>query len=308
MESDVSAVGDRWVEISVQASRDSLDDLIRLFGRHCVGGAVVEETITDWPRGFDDSATVKGFLPESDELVRHKLEIALLLLSRTAPISEPRITFLEPEDWTSSWRAFFPPQQIGDRTVIVGSWEEYQPRSGEVIIRLDPGMAFGTGLHATTRLCLVAIERFIRPGMSVLDVGTGSGILAISAALQGATRVDAVDVDPVAVGVARENAARNGVSDLIQTTRGTLGAAHSPDIPSHATVGYDLLLANILAEVIIGMAPAMARALRCGGSFVASGIIQEKAASVADALERVDLTIDERLQMDDWVALVGHKA
>lgn len=307
MESDVPAVGGRWVEISVQASRDSVDDLVRLFGRHCVGGAVVEEMATDQVPVPGDRVTVKGFLPESDEIVRHKLEVALLLLSRTACISEPQITFLDPEDWASCWKAFFPPQHIGKRTVIVPSWEEYEPSAGDVIIWMDPGMAFGTGLHASTRLCLEAIERLMRPGVSVLDVGTGSGILAISAALQGATRVDAIDVDPVAVDVAAQNAARNGISALVQITRATLGTAPSPEVPIHAIVGYDLLLVNILAEVIVRMAPAMARALRDGGSFVASGIIQDRADLVVEALHRAGLVIGERLQMDDWVAIVGHK-
>jgi ribosomal protein L11 methyltransferase len=295
----------RWVEISVEADRGSVDDLVNLLGRHCVGGAVVEDKPVEGvpsPR-----VTVKGFLPVWDEETRRKLEIVLLLLGKASPISEPRITVLEPEDWAESWKAFFPPQHIGARTVIVPTWHEYTPTPGEIVIRLDPGMAFGTGLHATTRLCLIGIERLLVPGMQVLDVGTGSGILAVAAALQGAGHVQAVDIDPVSVEVARENAELNQVNTVIKVERGTLGVSAPHDVPLHGVTGYDLLLVNILAEVIINMAPAIPPALRGGGQFVASGIIREKAEAVVSALQGVGLVVDERLEEDDWVGLIGHK-
>jgi len=295
----------RWTEISVEADRDSVDDLVNLLGRHCVGGAVVEDYPDD--RARSGRVTVKGYLLTQDEQTRRKLEVALLLLSRVSPISEPRVTLLEPEDWAESWKAFFPPQHIGERTVIVPTWHEYAPQPQEVIIRLDPGMAFGTGLHASTRLCLAAIERLLRPGMSVLDVGTGSGILAIAAALQGAGRVQALDIDPVAVEVARENVTLNEVSTIVRVERGTLGAGPSAEVPRHTAGGYDLLLVNILAEVIITMAPAIAGALRAGGIYVGSGIISERADDAARALADAGLPLDERRQEDDWVALIGHK-
>jgi ribosomal protein L11 methyltransferase len=296
----------RWVEISVEADRDCVDDLVNLLAKHCVGGAVVEER-PDEP-GRAGRITVKGFLFAQDKQTRQRLEVALLLLSRVSPISEPRITLLEPEDWAESWKAFFPPQHIGNHTVIVPTWHEYTPQPHEVVIRLDPGMAFGTGLHASTRLCLVAIERLLQPGMNVLDVGTGSGILAIAAALQGAKRVQALDIDPVAVQVARENVELNGVGAVVRVERGTLGAGPPPEIPRHTESGYDLLLVNILAEVIMDMAPAIAKALRPGGIYVGSGIISERADDVAEALREAGLPVDERQQEEDWVALIGHKA
>lgn len=296
----------RWVEISVEADQASVDDLVSLLGRYCVGGAVVESCPDS--QGSTGRVTVKGFLLAQDERTRRKLEVALLLLSRVSPISEPRVKLLEPEDWSESWKAFFPPQHIGEHTVIVPTWQEYVPQPHEMVIRLDPGMAFGTGLHASTRLCLVAIERLLRPGMKVLDVGTGSGILAISAALHGAGHVQALDIDPVAVQVARENVSLNGVSSIVRVERGTLGASPSPEVPQHAESGYDLLLVNILAEVIIGMASAIADALRPGGLYVGSGIISERANDVAQALTEAGLPVDERPQEEDWVALIGHKA
>jgi len=298
----------RWVEISVEADQDSVDDLVNLLGRHCTGGAVVEDRPADPAQSAPHPVTVKGFLPVWEEETLRKLEVVLLLLGRTSPISEPRIRVLEPEDWAESWKAFFPPQHIGEHTVIVPTWREVAPQPGEIIIRLDPGMAFGTGLHATTRLCLRALEHLLRPGMKVLDVGTGSGILAVSAALQGATHVDAVDTDPVAVEVAWQNVVLNQVGDRVAVARGTLGGAPLPDVPMHAATDYDLLLANILAEVIADMAPAIASALHSGGIYITSGILREKAEMVTTALEQAGLVVDQRDDEEGWAALIGHKA
>jgi ribosomal protein L11 methyltransferase len=331
--------GKRWVELWVEADRGSADDIVAFMGRYCQGGAVIEdrsfvdtrvgegwaEELSPSQRSSDtlsdgDSAgplgggaeggrvTVKGYLPVEDEETRQKLEIALLLLGRTSPISEPHWRILEPEEWAESWKAFFPPQRIGQSTVIVPTWHDYQPLPGDdIIIRLDPGMAFGTGLHATTRLCLLAVERLMQPGWRVLDVGTGSGILAIAAAKSGASQVDAIDSDPLAVEAALENAERNGVADVIAVSQTTLEGALSPRLTRHDGSDYDLLLVNILAEIIAAMAPAIAAALRPGGLWVASGIIAERESLATEALQAAGLTLDDRLQQEDWVALLGHK-
>lgn len=293
----------RWVEMSVEVERDAVDDVVGLLGRHCAGGAVVE----DVPWDAAQRTVVKGFLPVWDEETRRKLEIALLLLSRSAPISEPRVTVLEPENWAESWKAFFPPQHIGERTVVVPTWHQYDPSPGEVIIHLDPGMAFGTGLHATTRLCLAAIERYLQPGSRVLDVGTGSGILSIAAALQGAAAVDAIDIDPVSVRVAADNATLNAVDDRVRVSLGTVGGRGRHDVPRHSATGYDLVLANILAEVIIDLAPGLAAAVRPDGLLIGSGIIAEKADAVAAMLRGAGVELVAREQEGDWVALVGRR-
>ncbi len=313
--------GKRWIELSIEADRGSVDDIVAFMDRYCQGGAVVEDrTFVDdrvgegWAEG--DAAevsgrggrvTIKGFLPVGDEETLQKLEIALLLLGRTSPISEPRHRILEPEEWAESWKAFFPPQRIGQRTVIVPTWQSYAEQPGDRIIRLDPGMAFGTGLHPTTRLCLIAVERLMQPSWRVLDVGTGSGILAIAAALAGAGEVQAIDTDPLSVEAATENAERNGVAALVAVSQATLESELSPNLSRHTGTGYDLLLANILAEIIAAMAPAIAAALRVGGTFVASGIIAEKEPLATEALKQAGLSLDERLQEEDWVALLGHK-
>ena len=294
------AQNNRWIEISVQAERTALDDLVNLLGRYSVGGAVVEER----PGAL---AVVKGFLPEWETQVAEKLEIALLLLGKNVSISQPVIRIMAPEDWTESWKSYFEPQHIGQHTVIVPTWREYTPQPGELIIHLDPGMAFGTGLHATTRLCLAAIEREIKPGMRALDVGTGSGILSIAMAKQGASQVEAIDIDSVAVHVAQDNLALNGIAQ-VKVSQETLASTMADDNPIHNGQGYDLLTVNIFADVIIAMALAIARALRPGGIFIASGIIASKAEDVIQALGQAELVLQERLQEDDWVVLVGHRA
>lgn len=296
----------RWVEISVQADREAVDDLVGLFNRYCRGGAIVEQRVDERSGDPAQYATVKGFLPTGDEDTLHKLEVALLLLARVTTISEPQVRTLEPEDWSESWKAYFEPQRIGQRTAIVPTWREYTPQPGEIVVRIDPGMAFGTGLHATTRLCLVALERQALPGVRVLDVGTGSGILAIAAALQGAPAVDALDIDALSVQVAQDNVALNGVA--VRVARGTLrGSDTSAEVPVQAASGYGLVLANILAEVIIALAPALADALAPGGTLVASGIIGEKGDMVTAALSAAGLTVVERLEENDWLALIAHK-
>jgi len=314
-----------WLELSVDVDRGSADDVLAFVQRHCPGGAVIEDRsfvddrpgegwATNGTLGVPDQGgpvTIKGFLAPDDTTALEKLQIALLLLSQTSPISSPRTRVLAPEDWAEAWKSFFPPQHIGRHTVIVPTWEEYAPRPGERIILLDPGMAFGTGLHPTTRLCLVAIEEMVAPGCRVLDVGTGSGILAIAAALAGADGIDAIDTDPLAVAAANENAERNRVGHKINVSRATLSSALSPAVPHHRPVvagadGYDVVLVNILAEIIAAMAPEIASALAPGGIWVASGVISEKEQVVRDACQQAGLSVDERMQELDWVALVGH--
>jgi ribosomal protein L11 methyltransferase len=297
----------RLVEICVQADRDAVDDLMGLFSRYCSGGAAVDEVREgpEWPP--QDRVVVKGFMDESDHETQQKLEIALLLLSKTGVISAPSTRVLEASDWAESWKAFFPPLPIGERFVVVPSWIAYDVPPGRLPLYLDPGMAFGTGLHATTRLCLIAMETQAVSGAQVLDVGTGSGILSIAAALLGAAHVDAVDVDPICVQVTLENSVRNHVEDQITVTRATLPSHARTGLPHHEGGPYDLLLINILAEIIIDMSASLPTYLRPGGTCIASGILADRSSGVQDALVAAGLAVERELLEEGWAALVATK-
>lgn len=205
------------------------------------------------------------------------------------------------EDWANSWKAYYKPVHIGKKMVIVPAWEQYEPAAGEIIVRMDPGMAFGTGTHETTRLVIELLEAYVKPGARVLDVGCGSGILAICAAKLGATECKAYDIDPVAVRVARENIKDSGernvtcdVSDLLKQVELSGGR-------------YDIVCANIVADIIIRMAPDVGAYMKDDAILLASGIITERAEEVEEALQKCGLRVVSRLDDNGWCALVVQK-
>lgn len=203
-------------------------------------------------------------------------------------------------DWAHGWKEFYHTQRVGDRLVVKPTWESYAPSPEDIVLELDPGMAFGTGEHETTRLCLVQLERWIQPGSLVYDIGTGSGILAVAAAKLGADQVIACDLDAVAVGVARENVARNGLETKIFVEVGTLA--------SISKAGQaDLIVANIITDVILKLLPDVRDRLVEGGYFVAGGIIGLRREEVLEALEATGLTVMEEKIENDWVCLVSRK-
>jgi ribosomal protein L11 methyltransferase len=200
------------------------------------------------------------------------------------------------EDWAEAWKEHFQVERYGNRIVVVPSWRTYEPQLDDVILTLDPGMAFGTGQHETTRMCLEAIERVVSPGMRVLDVGCGSGILSIAAAKLGASAVCAVDIDPVCVRVSTENIALNKVA--VESREGSLGDAWPfDDSPGDA---FDVVVANIIARAIIDMAQDLAAALTPRGKLIVSGIIAEREAEVRAALEVLGLRVESARAMGEW--------
>jgi ribosomal protein L11 methyltransferase len=203
------------------------------------------------------------------------------------------------EDWADAWKERFYPMRVGKSIVVKPTWREFEVAPGDVILELDPGMAFGTGLHPTTQMCLLALEERIEPGMCVLDLGTGSGILALAAAKLGAAVVLAVDTDPVAVTAAQENVQRNGVAERVTVIRGSL---------DYTTDTYDLLVVNILAKVIVALAEeGLAERVKPRGQWVAAGIIEPQVGEVVAALEAAGLQVTAQRQISDWVTLIGKK-
>ncbi len=201
------------------------------------------------------------------------------------------------EDWAESWKEHFHVERFGERIVVVPSWRTYDAAAGDVVVTLDPGMAFGTGQHETTRMCIEALEQAVQPGARVLDVGCGSGILAITAAKLGAREALAVDVDGDCVRVTDENARLNGVDRIVRARRGGLGEAWPFD---EAAAAFDVVVANIIARVIIDLAAELAEALAAGGRLIVSGVIGEREREVVDALACAGLRIGGVRAMGDW--------
>lgn len=244
------------------------------------------------------TSVVKGYICENEELQEklQRLDQSLKELVESFPewVLQVKGLTVQEEDWATSWKAYFKPVRIGERFLIKPTWEEISPTPEDIILELDPGMAFGTGTHATTSLCLEALEEIVKPGMSVFDLGTGSGILAIAAAKLGA-QVEAIDLDSVAVKVALENVHLNQVNDQVRVQQGDLG--------NLLTGQADLVVANIIADVILILLPDLKRIMKEDGEFLASGIIDHRSPDVEEGLKQHGLEIVEKRENSGWVLL-----
>lgn len=279
----------KWAEIEVAVGGDAQE----------IVGALLTD-VAGCHGYVSTPLAVRGYLPVDDRLENTLLTLKQSLVDSPdvpRPAAEITLRFVAEEDWANAWKQFFKPQRIGRRIVVKPTWEEFLPGPDDLILQIDPGMAFGTGLHATTRLCLRALEDHVTPGMTIADVGTGSGILAVGAALLGAASIEATDIDPLAVRVAKENIAVNGVTDRINV--------YEAATPPSGT--FDIVVANILADVILGMADALYSAVRPGGALIASGIIESRAEDVRRGLRGVGFTAIATHEEGEWIALVAHR-
>jgi len=280
----------RWLELSAEVAPDAEEAVADVLRRHVHAGVSIE--------GGETSVVVKGYLPADGDLARRRRALRRQLAPLVSS-SALRTRWLSEEDWAHVWKKFFPVLRVSPRLVVCPTWRSYRPRRGEAVIRLDPGMAFGTGQHPTTLMCLRALEELLRPGMDVLDLGTGSGILALAAARLGATSVLALDIDPQAAVVARENVRLNGLEAVVRVEEGGLDEA-----PSAA---FDLAMANISAAVIVEVAAALAAVLRPGGVLIVAGFSAESADRVSSALTGTGLAVERALADGDWRALVARR-
>ena len=227
-------------------------------------------------------------LREAEALLdRHASEILSRSAEKTADDSE----------WLYKWQEYFRPARIGERIVVKPGWEEYEPEEGDLVIEMDPGMAFGSGLHETTSMCIKALEKYTREGAKVLDVGSGTGILAMAAVMLGAENALGIDIDDEAVRVGAENVARNGLEDRVSVRKGDLMAGVDYDA--------DIIVANLMADLVIKLAPAAAAQLKSGGIFITSGILDIKEEAVTEAVSQAGFDIIEVLADGEWRAVVA---
>lgn len=291
-----------WLEIAVEVAGIDAEIAADLLRQACPGGVAIEspsrldrETDT-YVRDGDAPAIVKGYVrPDADITLIERLQVALQAapLQRAAQWHEPRE--LAEVVWRDAWKKYFGVLRVGQRLVIVPSWIEYAPRPDDIVINIDPGMAFGTGQHPTTAMCLAALEEKVTPGASVLDLGCGSGILGIAAAKLGAGRIVGLDTDPLAVKATRENAAANGVT--IDVSEGTLEGAGQ----------FDIVVANISGLTLERLSAQITRALRRGGHFIASGFLDERVDELCAAFEHVGLSPERVVEDGVWRAIIAER-
>ncbi len=303
-----------WLELAVEADLEAVEAVSEILGRVATGGTSVEPAFDLVDEGLGARvdparpAVVRGYVAARDASAA---EVAVAEVSEALghlqafglrPIGELRTRLVEDADWADAWRAHFPVLRVGRRLVIRPTWRRH-PRSREdVVVALDPGMAFGTGLHPTTRLCLAALEPLADDGRlagaRVLDVGCGSGILAIAAVRLGAGTALGVDTDPIAVEATTANARRNRLGRRIRVREGSLPTDEPP---------FDVVVANLIAGVLIPLAPALRDELRHDGTLLASGIFVDREAEVGDAFAAAGLELTGRRAEGDWVALEARR-
>jgi ribosomal protein L11 methyltransferase len=287
-----------WLEVSVEVEAEVAEAVAEVLSRYAKGGVAIEAGPEGW---HDGPVFVRAYLPVDNELwaKKQKIEEGLWHLGQIGPVPEPSFRSVAEKDWEEAWKKRLKVLRIGERIVIQPSWLDYNAGPEDVVIRLDPGMAFGTGLHPTTQICLRALEDLVQPGMEVLDLGTGSGILAIATAKLGASRVLAVDNDSQAVGVARRNVIDNNVRAQVRVEEGSL-----PDTSG----SYDIVVVNILARVIVELVEeGLAERLEPDAVLITAGITIDSASEVVSAFKRRGLELIGQRQQDDWVSLLARR-
>ncbi|MSQ12342.1 MAG: 50S ribosomal protein L11 methyltransferase [Dehalococcoidia bacterium] len=291
-----------WVQVRATVPPEFVEPLVELVRRYATGSVVLEtaggynpdEGETPPPSA---PVTVTAYFPNNRRASWRKarLEAGVQLLSMIRPLPPFESKVLHSGEWEESWKAHFPVLRLG-RIVLAPPWLDPTVRTDDVLVRLDPGLAFGTGHHPTTRRCILALGQYVRPGMRVLDVGCGSGILSIVAAKLGAAHVEALDTDLQAVQATRRNARANAVARSIRVRKGTLPQPHLG--------AFDLVVANISATALIALAPHFPGALGVGGTFIGSGLLAQYRDKTVPALEAAGLVLAEEFQDDDWATLV----
>lgn len=311
----------KWSEFSIHTTNEAVEPISHILHEAGASGVVIEDPFelikeredqfgeiyqldpNDYPEeGVIVKAylQVNSFLGETVEEIKDSIN-NLIIHNIDIGLNKVTISEVNEEEWATAWKKYYHPVKISEKFTIVPTWEEYSPvNSDELIIELDPGMAFGTGTHPTTVMCIQALERTVKKGDYVIDVGTGSGVLSIAAAMLGAKEVRAFDLDEVAVTSARLNLKLNKVNQVASVSQNNLLDGVEGD-------SAEVVVANILAEVILRFTDDVARVVKQNGYFIASGIINQKKDEVKEALAEAGFEITETILMEDWVALIARR-
>jgi ribosomal protein L11 methyltransferase len=310
----------KWSEISIHTTNDAVEPISNILHEAGASGVVIEDPFElvkeredqfgeiyqlnpqDYP---EEGVIVKAYLPvnsflgetvdEIKEAVNNLIVFNIDIGKNSVSVSE-----VNEEEWATAWKKYYHPVKISERFTVVPTWEEYTPiSSDELIIELDPGMAFGTGTHPTTVMSIQGLERIVKKDDVVIDVGTGSGVLSIAAAMLGAEKVTALDLDEVAVQSAKINIKLNKVHPVVHVFQNNLLEGIQEKV--------DVIVANILAEVIVRFTDAAAQCLKPGGYFITAGIIQQKKDEVKESIEAAGFQIEETVQMEDWVSFIAKR-
>lgn len=309
----------KWCEISIQTTHEATEIIAEIFRDLGAGGVVIEDPelvndyitsgkwdYTDIPIAAEtEVVTEKAYLPVNGELegrLQTFRQEVKALEGRGVSVAPGIITTaeLEDEDWSDTWKQYFHTEKPGDKVVIKPTWESYEPQPDEVVIELDPGAAFGTGTHATTSMCIRQLEKLVEPGMTVFDVGTGSGILSIISAKLGARNIQAVDYDDSVIKIVEENLAQNQVEDIVSVAQS--------DLMQNVHGKAKLVIANIIADIIIRLFDQLDEHLEEGGTLLTSGIIEDRIEDVLAAAEAHGYTVVERLENKGWACITFKRA
>lgn len=307
-----------WIEVTVVTSSEATEAVSGIFYTLDVQGVSIDDAkdvefkkkhpayadfFDEAVLNKDKDAIVKGYFKETDdfdEIIKYIEEGVNNLTEYGLDKGKGIVTYhkVNEEDWENNWKKYYKPTKVGDRVVVKPIWEEYEAKDGELIVEMDPGMAFGTGTHETTRMCVKALEKYVKAEDTVFDIGTGSGILSIAAARLGAKHVVGVDLDPVAVDSATKNVGYNDISnieilygDLMEVVKGKA----------------EIVVANILAPIVMILCDGVKEFINDGGFFIASGILNTQEEMIKEKMESVGFKIEEVIADGEWVCIVAKK-
>ncbi len=307
----------KWIEVSIKTTTGAVEAVANVLYNVGVSGVVIEdphdivltnnlETAWDYIDesliNLEEGAIVKGYIPESSDLI-DKIDLVKQSVASLPQFGlnigpgEDRVIEVREEDWSTSWKKYYKPTKVGNKIVVKPIWEEYNPGADEIVIEMDPGMAFGTGTHETTIMCVQQLEQYVFEKCTVFDIGCGSGILSIAATKLGAKKVIGIDYDEVAVNVARKNVIENEVDNIVEIKHANL-----TDV---ITEKADIIVANIIADVIILLSKNIKNFLKNDGFFITSGIILDRIKEVKHNLTMNGLEIVEIGMMGEWSVIVS---